>query len=208
MVQRAVNLINELAKTESLRAQLESQLSLLEQGKEPSLSPQERIKMRQEHVNSDATVKALAERIAQVEMDLVLARQTKGDDHPEVKSQVNLLKALSNRLAEAKAEVGEVFDKLMAIQADVARMLRMDKVKAEIEQNMAYEQKLRARLDREKAETDAIAQSQLQTQALRDELDSIKAMYDEVNRRITDLRAQPEKPPAPTPYDISESAQK
>jgi len=203
MLQRTVNLMNELAKTESLRMQLEAQLSLLEQGKDQSVSPQERLKMRQEYVNSDATVKALAERIAEVEMELLLAKQTKGGDNPEVKNKINLLKALKVRLVEAKDEVGRAFDRLMAVEDDKARLQNIARAKAEIEQNRAYEHKLQTRLAQESEETNDMAQKQLQIQGIRDELESIKAMYEEANRRIMDLRMQPQA--LPTLYDIGES---
>jgi len=206
MLQRTSSLLAELAKTESLRMQLEAQLSLLEKGKDQSVSPQERLKMRQEYVNSDATVKALAEKIAAVEMEVLLANQTKGGDNPEVKNKINLLKALKLRLAEAKDEVGRAFDRLMAVQAEKARQQNIAKARAEIDQNAVYEQKLRVRLDRENAETDKMAQNQLQIQGIRDELEATKAMYEEINRRIMDLRMQPQTLSLPALYDVGEPA--
>ena len=206
MLQRTSSLLTELAKTESLRMQLEAQLSLLDKGKDQSVSPQERLKMRQEYVNSDATIKALAEKIAEVEMELILADQTKGGDNPEVKNKINLLKALKLRLSEAKDRVGQAFDRLMAVQAEKARLQNIAKAKAEIEQNRAYEDKLQIRLAQESEETNDIALKQLQIQGIRDELEAIKAMYDEANRRIMDLRMQPQELPAL--YDLGESGTK
>jgi len=203
MLQRTSSLLAELAKTESLRMRLEAQLSLLDKGTDQSVSPQERLKMRQEYVNSDATVKALAEKIAEVEMDLLLASQEKGGDHPEIKRNVNLLEALKVRLGEAKDEVGVAFERLIAVEGDKARLQNIVKAKAEIEQNMAYEEKLRKRLAEENEETNDMAQKQLRIQGIRDDLDAIKAMYEEANRRIMDLRMQPQE--LPTLYDIGES---
>ena len=109
ILQRTMNLMNELAKTESLRMQIETQAILLEKGQGQSVSAQDRLKMEQEYVNNDASVKALAERMAQVEMELLLAKQTQTGDHPEVKSKSDLLMALKERLAEGKDEVGMAF---------------------------------------------------------------------------------------------------
>ncbi|MHC4745476.1 MAG: secretin N-terminal domain-containing protein, partial [Planctomycetota bacterium] len=194
MLQRAANIMNELAKTESQRAQLESQLSLLMQGKDASASAQEQLKMRQEYISADATVKALAERVAQVETELLLAKQTKANDHPEVESKTNLLKALKKRVVEAKDEVGRAFDKLMADRAEETRVQNIDRVKAELEHNRVYEQKLRMRIDKDNKEGLEMAKGQSRIQALRDELEAVKAMYDEVNRRITDIRMEPQTP--------------
>jgi chromosome segregation ATPase len=194
MQQRIASLQSELTKTEAHRMQLDNRLGLLAQGKDEPVPPQERLRMRQEYVNNDATVKALAEKVAQVEMELLLARQTKADDHSEVRNKVNLLKALKARLAQSKAEVGAAFRDLMAKQAAEALQQNLSQARAELEQDRAYEEHLRKKLAEENAETFRVAQMQQELQQLLDELDAAKATYDEITRRITELKLQPASP--------------
>jgi beta-lactamase regulating signal transducer with metallopeptidase domain/type II secretory pathway component GspD/PulD (secretin) len=200
MLQRVAGLMNELTKTESRRMQLETDLRLLEQDKDQPLPPQEMLKMRQEYVNNDATVRALAGKAAQVEMELLLARQTSTNDSPEVKSKANLLEALKARLEQAKQEVAATFDNLMAKQAAETYRQKLIKAQTELEQNRSYEDRLRERLKDEDAETVRIAQIQQEIQLLRDESDSIREMYDEIGRRVMGLQTGLTSPARP---DIS-----
>jgi chromosome segregation ATPase len=180
--------MNELTKTESRRMQLETDLRLLEQDKDQPLPPQELLKMRQEYVNNDATVRALAEKAAQVEMELLLARQTSTNDSPEVKSKANLLEALKARLEQAKQEVTATFDNQMAKQAAETYRQKLIRAQTELEQNKSYEDRLRERLKDEDAETVRIAQIQQEIQLLRDESDSTREMYDEIGRRVMEFQ--------------------
>lgn len=200
MLQRVAGLMNELAKTESSRMQLETDLKLLEQGKDQPLPPQELLKMRQEYVNNDATVRALAEKAAQVEMELLLARQTSTNDGPEVKNKAALLEALKARLEQAKQEVAATFDNLMAKQAAETYRQKLIRAQTELEQNKSYEDRLRERLKEEDAETVRIAQIQQEIQFLRDESDSTREMYDEIGRRVMEFKTGLTSPARP---DIS-----
>ncbi len=197
MLQRVAGLMNELTKTESRRMQLETDLRLLEQDKDQPLPPQELLKMRQEYVNNDATVRALAEKAAQVEMELLLARQTSTNDSPEVKSKANLLEALKARLEQAKQEVTATFDNLMAKQAAETYRQKLIKAQTELEQNRSYEDRLRERLKDEDAETVRIAQIQQEIQLLRDESDSTREMYDEIGRRVMEFQTGLPSPARP-----------
>lgn len=197
MLQRVAGLMNELTKTESRRMQLETDLKLLEQGKDQPLPPQELLKMRQEYVNNDAIVRALAEKAAQVEMELLLARQTSTNDSPEVKNKAALLEALKARLERAKQEVAATFDDLMAKQAAETYRQKLIKAQIELEQNKSYEDRIREKLEKEDAETVRIAQIQQEIQLLRDESDSIREKYNEIGRRVMEFQtglASPARP--------------
>jgi len=201
MLQRVAGLMNELTKTESRRMQLETDLRLLEQDKDQPLPPQELLKMRQEYVNNDATVRALAEKAAQVEMELLLARQTSTNDSPEVKNKAALLEALKARLEQAKQEVAATFDNLMAKQAAETYRQKLIRAQTELEQNKSYEDRLRGKLEKEDAETDRIAQIQQEIQLLRDESDSTREMYDEIGRRVMEFQTgltSPARPGSPS----------
>ena len=183
-VQHIGTLMNELAKAETKKMQLEAELKHSQQGQEQPTPSGEMLKMRQEYISNDATVKALADRVAQVEMELLAARQNSTEDNPEIKNKSKLLDALKGRLDQTKQEVSKAFDVLTAGQAAETHKQRLVRILADLEQNKAYEESLRERLAKEDAKSVQTARAQQEIQDLQDESDSIKEMYDEIGRRV------------------------
>ena len=75
---------------------------------------------RQQYVNNDARVRALNEEIAKLEVDLVRARQTRAESHPEITATRNHIEALKKRSDEIREELEQEFDELFANQVGKA----------------------------------------------------------------------------------------
>jgi myosin heavy subunit len=186
-LQRVATLLDTLTKTEARRMQLETEQKLLEKTGEQTATPQELLRMRQDYINNDPTIKALAEKVAQVEMELLLARQTSTESSPEVAKKVNLLQALNKRLDGLKNDVGQSFDELMAKEAAKGKQQKLARLQAELQQLTEYEARLRNLLSQEDSEIVKLGRKQLEMQDLQRGMDLDQQAYDTLCRRIKDL---------------------
>jgi myosin heavy subunit len=201
-LQRVATLLDTSTKTEARRMQMETELKLLEQTGEQAATPQELLKMRQDHINNDPTIKALAEKLAQVEMELLLARQTSVESSPEITNKTRLLQGLKKRLDELKNEVGRSFDELMAEETAKGKQQKLARLQAELQQLGEYERRLSNLLNQEDSEIVKLGRKQLDIQDLQHQVDRDQQMYDNICRRLKELQL-PERsssePPKPEP---------
>jgi len=151
ILQQISGLQSELLKQEARRRQLENDVSALEQSPHTGMSLQETLKMHQDYVNNDPMIKAMADRIAQVEMDLLVARQGLSPQHPDVTTKATLLTHLNQRLKVLKQEVKEDADDLIAKEAAKTRDQQLSVLHVQLEQSRAHEKRLQERLVLEKA---------------------------------------------------------
>jgi len=210
-LQRVATLLDTRTKTEARRMQMETELKLLEQTGEQTATPQEQLKMRQDYINNDPTIKALAEKVAQVEMELLLARQTSTESSPEVANKTRLLQALNKRLDELKNEVSRSFDELMAKETVKGKQQKLARLQAELHQLGEYEKQLCNLLNQEDSEIVKLGRKQLDIQDLQRQMDLDQQMYDTVSRRIEELasvtkrtaeRPNPEPVPSASPGPV------
>jgi hypothetical protein len=201
-LQRVATLLDTLTKTEARRMQMETELKLLEQTGEQTATPQELLKIRQDYTNNDPTIKALAEKLAQVEMELLLARQTSAESSPEITNKTRLLQGLKKRLDELKNEVGRSFDELMAEETAKGKQQKLARLQAELQQFGEYERRLGNLLNQEDSEIVKLGRKQLDIQDLQRQMDLDQQMYDNICRRLKELQL-PERsssePPKPEP---------
>lgn len=201
-LQRVATLLDTRTKTEARRMQLETELKLLEQTGEQTATPQALLKMRQDYTNNDPTIKALAEKLAQVEMELLLARQTSAESSPEITNKTRLLQGLKKRLDELKNEVGRSFDELMAEETAKGKQQKLARLQAELQQFGEYERRLSNLLNQEDSEIVKLGRKQLDIQDLQRQMDLDQQMYDTVSRRLKEMQqnrpiGQVETPTAP-----------
>ena len=119
------------------------------------------MRMRQEYINNDPTLKVLTENIAQLDQEFIVARQTLAPTNPELKRRNELLQALRARLEERKQEVSQTFDDLIASELVKAGNQKLANTQAELEQSAAYETRLREILAKEDSETIGLGRKQL-----------------------------------------------
>jgi beta-lactamase regulating signal transducer with metallopeptidase domain len=156
--QRIMNLQSELFSAESSRIQLESDIRLREQSTPSGMSLQEVLRLRQDYVNSDPTITALAEKITQMEMDAILAHQDLAENNPDIKQQVQLLADLKKRLSEQKREITGALNDMMSAEAQQSHGRQLATLRQQLEQSQIYQDRLRKMLavaEKELAELEA-----------------------------------------------------
>ena len=147
-----MNLQSALFEAESSRFQLEMDLRMRERSTPSGMSLQERLKLRQDYVNSDPTITALAEKITQVEMDVLLARQDLAGQNPQIKERVQLLADLRKRLSEQKREITGALSDMIAAEAKQSHERQLAALHQQLEQSQIYQDRLRKMLATEEKE--------------------------------------------------------
>jgi succinoglycan biosynthesis transport protein ExoP len=194
MLQRVTILLGELTKLEARKINLEAQVQLLEHTKDQATTPEDMLEMRQEYINKDPMVNVLTENVAQLDQQLIVARQALAPSNPELKQKTELLEALKERLEERKKEAGKAFDDLMSQEAAKAGNQKLLIAQTELEQITAYQERLREVLAKEDTETIQLGRKQLDIQDLQFQLDLDKEMYDTVCRRIREMEMERKRP--------------
>jgi succinoglycan biosynthesis transport protein ExoP len=194
MLQRVTILLGELTKLEARKINLEAQVQLLEHTKDQATTPEDMLEMRQEYINKDPMVNVLTENVAQLDQQLIVARQALAPSNPELKQKTELLEALKERLEERKKEAGKAFDDLMSQEVTKAGNQKLLIAQTELEQITAYQERLREVLAKEDTETIQLGRKQLDIQDLQFQLDLDKEMYDTVCRRIREMEMERKRP--------------
>jgi len=194
MLQRITALQSELIKTESLKADLEAEVMLLERTEEGSIPADELLKMRQNFINGDPSVVAFARSIAEVDQMLIVADQTFTPINQKIKQQEEIYETMKERLVELKEEAGKAFDELLAEEIDIAGESNLVRARAQLEHIIEKEKLLRETIKKEDSETIKLGQMQLEIESLQDKSDIYKQRYEAVLQRIQDLELQKKRP--------------
>jgi uncharacterized protein involved in exopolysaccharide biosynthesis len=194
MFQRVASFLAELTRIEARRINLEAQVQLLEQTKEQVIDPDNLLRMREEYISNDPMVNAITGNVAQLDQELLVAKQTLTSTNPELQRKTQLLEALKARLEQHKEEASKRFDDLMTKELAKAGNQKLLNTKAELEQTTAYEKHLQGVLAKEDTQTIELGRKQLTIQDLQFQLDLDKEMYDTVRRRIREVEMERKRP--------------
>jgi succinoglycan biosynthesis transport protein ExoP len=190
MLNRVANIQTELTTIQKRRITLEAQQQLGQQG----ISSDKLFKMRYEFINADPTVQVISTNITELDQGLIIAKQTLAPTNPELQRKAELLEVLKARLEEKRQEVGKTFDEMMKQELEKNREEQLANIKAELEQNTAYEKRLQDMLDKESADAIELGRKQLAIQDQQEQLALTKELYDTVRRRIQELEMERKRP--------------
>lgn len=193
-LRRVTTLLAELTQLEARRISLEAHVQLLEQTKEQAIAPEELLRMRNEHINSDLTIQELTRNIVQLDQELIIAKQTLTPKNPALKQKQELLDAFRSRLEEKRQELAKNFDDMVSGQINKASKEKFLNAQTELEQTRAHEKRLREVLAKEDTQTIELGRKQLKIQDLQFQLDLDKEMYDTIRRRIRELEMERKRP--------------
>jgi len=107
--------------------------------------------IKQETINNLPSVKALTEKLAEVEKKLLTARQTLTESHPQVRQLIKLKEDLNKRLDEEKQRAAKLYDQDMNTKE---RRQKIDDLRASLDQIKAQTQQIRDTLKKEDPESD------------------------------------------------------
>ncbi len=194
MLQRVTTLLAELTRLEARRINLEAQVQFFEQTKKQTIAPEELLRMRNEYVNSDPTVRELSRNIIELDKDLIIAKQRLVPTNPALKEKQELLNAFQSRLQEKREEVAKSFDDMASQQTNQVGREKLLSTQAELEQSKVYEERLRNVLNKEDTQTIELGRKQLQIQDLQFQLALDQEIYDTVRRRLRELEMERKRP--------------
>jgi len=193
-LRRVMTLLSELTKIEARRINLEARLQFLEQAKEQTIAPEELLTMRSQYVNSDPMVQELTRSIVQLERDLLVAKQTLKPANPALQQKQELLNAFQSRVEEKRQEIGNRFDETANDQIKKAHMESMLNAQTELEQAKVHEKYLNDVLAKEDTQVIEIGRTHLDIQNLEFQRELDQQYYDQVCRRIEDVKLEGKAP--------------
>ncbi|MBN1806101.1 MAG: polysaccharide biosynthesis tyrosine autokinase [Sedimentisphaerales bacterium] len=192
--QRIPMLLGELARLESRRITLDTQVQLLEQFPEQSIEPKEMLRIKNEYVNSNPSVQQLTRTIIGLERDLVIAQQKLSVENPVIRQTQELIDTFNIKLEEKRKEIAEEFDSMASKEATNASVIKLHAAKVELEQTKEHEKHVRKILADEDIELLKVGRTQLDIEDLQFEFDQAKQMYDKFSRRIMELEMERKRP--------------
>ncbi len=193
MLDQVSNLLAELTQIEKTRINLESKIDAIKDGNEKGM-PDEWLKRRNDHINSDPGIQELLRSSVVLEQDIISSKQIMTAQNPQLKQKEDFLESFRKRIGERRQEVGKEFDDMIAKDINLGMKNEMIKMKAELEQTAAYEIRLREKLAKEDAMTIELGRKQLNIQDMQYQLELDKGLYDQVTRRIQELEMERKQP--------------
>ncbi len=192
--QRVNALLAELTRIEVRRINLEAQVQFLQQAEQQALAPEELLRMRNDYINSDPSIQALAQRIADIEIDYVVAQVGKSAEETVLEHKAEVLDALNTHLGKRREEAGKAFDQMAAARQTEAHRRHLLVATTELEQTKAHEKHLRDVLNAEDTQTIQLGRTQLNIEELQFQLNFDQQQYEAVCRRIRELEMERKSP--------------
>jgi capsular exopolysaccharide synthesis family protein len=193
MLDQVSSLLAELTQVEKNRINLESRIEAIKDGNDQSM-PDEWLKKRSEHINTDPGIQELLRNSVLLEQDIIAAKQIMTPQNPLLKQKEEFLESFKKRISERREDVGREFDAAAAQDVNLARKNEMLKIHSELEQTSAYETRLREKLAKEDDRTIELGRKQLNIQDMQYQLELDKGLYDQVMRRIQELEMERKQP--------------
>jgi succinoglycan biosynthesis transport protein ExoP len=192
--QRIPLLYAELARLESRKINLKTQVELLKNFPQQGIEPEEMIRIRNEHVNSDPAVQELTRTIIQLERDLIMAQQNLSVDNPVLQQKQELIDAFQLRLKNERERAEKDFNLIASKEAINASIVKLKAAEAELMQTEEHAKNLRELLEKEDNEMLTVGRTQLGIEDLQFEFERAKEMYDKFSRRIMELEMERKRP--------------
>ena len=193
-LERVAALQNKITEFEMQKIALKLKEQLLEDGQEVRIGPHELVRLRYDFINADLMVKALTMNAAELEQELMVARQQLAATNPELGRKAELVAALRERLDRRRDEVGGNFDDMVAGEMAKKDTDNKVSVNAQLQQINSYQEHLQEMLSAEDATVVALGRKQLAIEDLQRQFDMTKELYDTVQRRIQEIEVERKRP--------------
>lgn len=190
MLNRVAALMETLTETEAERIKLETEIQILERTKEQPMDQDKLFELRQAYINGDPTIKAYAEDIIQLEREIIIARQTMAETHPEIQRKTNLLESMKERLAKLKQQANIAFDEISKKEETLAGEKLLASKRNELEQKEAFEKRLRETLSKQNSQAIELGRKQLTINDFTTELERARKNYDLILNTIMEIKSK------------------
>ncbi len=194
MIQRITALQAELLRTQSSRASAEIEVSLLERSDGSDLPPFELLKMRQQYVNSDASVQTFTKNIADLEQKLLFEKQVLTPKHPDIEQSNELLESMKKRLEDIEEKASNEFEELMASAKVAVGDSDLNQARLKLHHVLETEKLLIEEISKEDQESIKLGKMQFEIESLQEEKELYKQNYELVVQRIRELQINQKRP--------------
>jgi len=194
LTNRVAMLLAEKTKAEVRRIALDAKVALFKNMPKQTIPPQDVLRMKNEYINNDTTLKQLTQQVMQLEQDLMIAKQTLGPKNPLLQQKQSILESFQGQLEKKRQQLGDDFDKTIAQANANTENKEKQKIETELAEVLAYEQKLNEVLDKEDTQTINIGKKQLDIEELNYQLGLDQQYYDTVCRRLKELEMERKRP--------------
>jgi hypothetical protein len=122
------------------------------------------------------------------------SEQSNADASPELKRRKGMLDNLTKRADARRREISDQFDATYKNQAVRNRQRQLAEIKAELDQTIAYEKGIQDKMDGLDTKTINLGRKQFAINDQQEQLDRTKAMYNEVCKRIEEIKVESQRP--------------
>lgn len=192
--EQMASLQRELTDVEIQLLAIDTQVQVLEQGTEPSLSDENFLQQRNEILENDPTLLALNEDLRQYERQILISRQTMHPNNPELVRQEQVLQTLRERHEERSGEVMKEFEESFQQRQQKNFQLKLNDLKNQRIQLVTLQERLQNKLIEQDSETIQLGRKQFTINDQREQLQLTKDRLQQINQRIEQLNIERRRP--------------
>ena len=182
-------LMGELINLESQKIAAEANVDLLKKTEKVELSPEQKVSLRREYVNSDPMVSELSKSIVSMERDLI-TQQALVKEHPRLSQELAALESLKAKLADKRKELEQEYDSGLEAREKEAARQRLTVAEMELEQINARYAALSDRVSQQDTQTQQVGRTNMSIQDRQFQLQVEQDQYDTLYRRIKSLEME------------------
>jgi len=194
-LQHVATLQKELVSIGVKRMLLEAQLAVREDKTQDELTLADVSDQIQNRVESDPLIVALRQDISRYEQLIRDGQSLMLETNPEMQRRKAILAELQADLEAKRSEATKRYEQSVLADARRLRQTEVDRMRAELSQLVAYEQKLNEQLKLHDESTIQIGRTQLDIDDLREEYESSRQIHSEISRRIEELKIERDRQP-------------
>jgi len=194
MLQQVAVLQGLATKTDADILLLEIKIDLLEEIKDESTLQRVLLERRHTFIQNDLLVQMLTKRIAQLEEELISARQILSSENTQLKRRAELLEAFKTNLEEHREKVEKTFDESITEEISENREAGLADAKLELRGLEAQRKILQDKIDEQDTDTIELGRKQLDITEQQEQLALTKEVYDTIRRRIQRMEMERKRP--------------
>lgn len=195
MLEQLATLQNELVSIAIQRIMLETRVTMKEKQLSSDYPFHEFNDRRNELVESDPLIRSLFQDVQQYEVLVREGQINMKDTNPELIRRKDMLTDLRRQLEKRRAEVRAQVDEQLEKEISRTRSGELDELKAELEQTVQYENRLRETMEKLDTETKGIGRTQFEIDDYREQFDQTNQIYNELCRRIEEITIERSRQP-------------
>lgn len=195
MLQTVSTIQQELIAISIRRIMLETQVDMRRKLLESDLTQDDLMAKKKEVVEQDPIVQSLKEDVNQYQELVREGQAMMQEGNPELQRRSEILADLERQLEKRRKEVAEQVEEEVQKEIIRSRETQLAGIEAELKQTIDYENRLREKMEKSDAETIGLGRKQFEIDDYQEELDQTKKIYQEVCRRIEELRIEQSRQP-------------